>query len=182
MNGAVPLPALVGFHDLGRYFGSRFLRRGFRHVLVAVNDGRAWVVIDPRLDRIVIDASLPAHFDLALAWREAGLTVVATTIAPAPPPAPSLALAPMTCVAVVKRVLGLTRARILTPFALYRHLIGSLQHGSIVQSPDTGSAATAAAAHAYGGGPGAVRAAPAPAPGGVTAARSRGQHPHLGAR
>jgi hypothetical protein len=118
----MPQPALAAFHDGGRFPGRRFLRHGFRHVLVAINDGRAWLVVDPRRDRIEIDASLPANFDLAEAWRQAGLVVIATSVTAPDTPARPLPLAPLSCVEVVKRVLGLRLAWVHTPYALYRHL------------------------------------------------------------
>lgn len=141
---APPRRILVGFHDHGCFLGACLLRRGFRHVLAAIDDGRAWIVIDPRLDGIMIDASLPASFDLAGAWRAAGVTVVETHGMPRARPRP-WRLAPFTCVEVVKNVLSLRRPRIVTPFTLYRHLIGSLEHGSLVQSRDAGDATAATA-------------------------------------
>jgi hypothetical protein len=175
--------ALVGFHGAGRFVGSQFLRRGFRHVLVAINDGRAWMVIDPRLDRIVIDVSLPAEFDLARAWRDAGLTVIETAVASAVSPVRALVPAPMTCVEVVKRVLGLRRAAIMTPYSLYRHLTRRTKHGSIVQSLDPGAATVGAtAANLADRRPGIDRKATATSPCRLAAARSHGQHSYLGPR
>ncbi|MFO1188503.1 MAG: hypothetical protein U1E97_02660 [Alphaproteobacteria bacterium] len=180
-DDAATHPALVGFHDFGQFFGCGLLRRGFRHTLVAINDGRAWLVIDPRLDRIAIDASLPASFDLASAWHSAGITVVLTAAGPLRRPFRPVALAPLTCVEVVKRVLGVRRARILTPFGLYRHLIGSLQNGSLVQPFDTSVTATPIAAIRHNRRPRRDRTAAASASCGGDAARPGGQHPDLGA-
>nr|WP_196242375.1 hypothetical protein [Azospirillum oleiclasticum] len=99
----------------------RPLRPGFRHCLVALDDGRHWVVIDPmapRTDVAVLErAETP---DLPDRFRGLGLTVVPAAVdRDATRPA---AWAPFTCVEAVKRVLGLHAPFVLTPWQLHRHL------------------------------------------------------------
>jgi len=58
--------------------------------------------------------------DAAERWREAGFTVVGARVRePGRRPAPA---APLTCVEVVKRTLGIHARGILTPHRLYRAL------------------------------------------------------------
>src|SRR5687768_15224809 len=48
----------------------RWLRTGFRHCFVAVDDGVEWLTIDPLLHRLEVRASgLPSDFDLAGEYR-----------------------------------------------------------------------------------------------------------------
>lgn len=99
----------------------RCLRRGFRHVFVAVNDGTHWITLDPLSHRTEIAVQpVPADFDLAGYYRRKGLRVL-EIVPPAVPPR----LAPValcTCVEAAKRVLGIHHPFVVTPWQLYRHL------------------------------------------------------------
>ena len=64
--------------------------------------------------------AVPPHFDLVEWYRNQGLTVVETT--PIQPPRRAAPWRPFTCVEAVKRVLGITSAKILTPWDLYQYL------------------------------------------------------------
>jgi hypothetical protein len=105
----------VVFH--GR--GLRFLKPGFRHCFAAVDDGAAWLVADPRADRLVVRAHDRA-FDLAAFYRGHGCTVVELVL---PETAGRrIALRPLTCVEIVKHLLGLSAPGAFTPWRLYRRL------------------------------------------------------------
>lgn len=105
----------------------RMLRRGFRHCFVVLRqDAGDWLICDPLKDRI--DAQVvQARHDLALAeaYLAAGHRVCLgwTRIGARPvrPPLPEV----LTCVAIVKRLIGLRCRHVITPFQLHRHLVSS---------------------------------------------------------
>lgn len=101
----------------------RWLKKGFRHCFAALRTGDRWIVCDSlknQLEFSLID--LPYDFDLGKFYRGRGHTVVtgagservmtASTI-------PEL----MTCVTIVKRVIGIRSFWTLTPWQLFRLLI-----------------------------------------------------------
>ncbi len=100
----------------------KFLKPGFRHCYVLINDGERWTSIDPlsHVTEISVHHHVPADFDLAGWLRARGNRVV-----PAPlqrditKPAPFMLF---TCVEAVKRILGIHRRSVITPWQLYRHL------------------------------------------------------------
>ena len=117
-----PTRALVVFTDGQDIWWLRLLRPGFRHVLVALHRSGHWIIVNPlahvtRLD-LVADRS---GVDLAGWFRAQGHTVVETMTRR--PPRREAPWSPMTCVEVVKRLLGLHARWMLTPHALYRHLV-----------------------------------------------------------
>lgn len=98
------------------------LERGFRHCFAAVRDGSSWIVCDPLKHRIALTLPpLPADFDLAGFYAGQGHEVLVGRLRP-DRPRDRLAFAPLTCVAVVKRIIGIDAARVLTPRQLFRHL------------------------------------------------------------
>jgi hypothetical protein len=119
---------LVVFADHAGCPWLRPLRRGFRHCFVVLRAGSVWLACDPLKDRIELDAlDLPGQFDLAAFYREQGHRVL---VGQRPPPGTRrhFALAPLTCVTVVKRLLGIDAPWVWTPWQLYTHLSGS-EHG-----------------------------------------------------
>ena len=116
-----PAPALVVFAGETSLGCLRILRPGFRHCFVAVFRNDHWIICDPlchRTDLLVI--SKEAASDLGAWYRHHGLTVIATSVRPAP-----LRIAPLrpfTCVEAVKRVLGIHARSVNTPWQLYRYL------------------------------------------------------------
>lgn len=101
----------------------KFLSRGFRHVFAAVEEGSSWMICDPLKDRIELRLfDLPPGGDLADIFAEQGHRVLVGR-AVANRSRHKFALAPLTCVAVVKRLLGVRAARVLTPRQLYHHLL-----------------------------------------------------------
>tara|TARA_B100001989_G_scaffold251965_1_gene232584 strand:- start:952 stop:1401 length:450 start_codon:yes stop_codon:yes gene_type:complete len=98
----------------------KYLKEGFRHCFVVMCDGQRWVSIDPLAHHTEIYVQdCAADFDLP-AWLEAeGHVVVKTAIRQSIKPAPMM---PFTCVEAVKRVLGIHKRRVLTPWQLYQYL------------------------------------------------------------
>ncbi len=122
MSARTPQMALVVFvgHAECRWLGC--LRAGFRHCFVALRDGSTWLACDPLLDRIELSVlPVPADFDLAGFYVGRGHTVLCGLTKPGLPRR-SFGIAPLTCVAVVKRLLGVRAPWVLTPWQLCQHL------------------------------------------------------------
>ena len=97
------------------------LRPGFRHCFVLLHDGRHWISLDPLACHfeVCVDPVSP-DFDLPR-W----LTAQGCTVVPARLERRQRKAAPamiFSCVEAVKRVLGLHRRFIITPWQLYCHL------------------------------------------------------------
>jgi hypothetical protein len=116
-------PALLVFCDDTEIAWLRWLKPGFRHVFVALPVAGGWITVDPLSTRLEVEYHpLPADTDLAAWFRMRGHHVLET---PVRPPLPAQwPLAPLTCVSVAKRVLGISAPLIVTPWQLYRHLGG----------------------------------------------------------
>ena len=100
----------------------RFLKPGFRHCYVLLNDGERWTSIDPlsHVTEISVHHHVPVDFDLP-GWLEArGNRVVKAPVCRDVTKAAPFML--FTCVEAVKRVLGVHKRSVFTPWQLYRHL------------------------------------------------------------
>ena len=100
----------------------KFLRPGFRHCYVLINDGERWTSIDPlsHVTEISVHHHVPADFDLPGWLGSRGNHVVRAPLRrDVTRPAPFMLF---TCVEAVKRVLGIHRRSVLTPWQLYQHL------------------------------------------------------------
>ena len=127
--------AWVVFNDEGSIWWLRWLRPGFRHCFVIINDDDHWIAIEPLASCLEVSVlPPPPDFNLPDWFRgqghhvvPAGLVRQVESIAP---------LAFLNCVEVVKRVLGLRMMHIVTPYQLYRHLMRQLP--SAISSHPTG--------------------------------------------
>ena len=145
-GGAAPQRALAVFHGEGVGFWPRvFGRPGFRHCFITLNDGRAWIVIDPCSDGTRIAANIAATADLAAHYRGLGYAVVETAVADSRGRY-GLPWA-FTCVEAVKRILCVHGWWVWTPYQLYRCLEKE-SHGKHLQSAQAESTAAAASAAA----------------------------------
>lgn len=98
----------------------KILKEGYRHCYVLINDGKHWITIDPLsnyMDVTVHDLSL--DFNLPLWMRNRGYIIVAADIQHLDKQAPWM---PFSCVEAVKRVLGIHKSFMLTPWQLYKYL------------------------------------------------------------
>jgi hypothetical protein len=100
----------------------RFLKPGFRHCYVLLNDGERWTSIDPlsHVTEVSVHHHVPADFDLP-GWLESR----GNRVLKAPMRRDITRAAPFmlfTCVEAVKRVIGVHSRGIVTPWQLYRHL------------------------------------------------------------
>jgi hypothetical protein len=133
-QGRLPQQALVIFvgHTDCRWLGG--LRAGFKHCFVALNDGRTWVTCDSLKDRIELRAlPLPAEFDLGSFYASRGHIVLHGLTRPGLPRG-LVAVVPLTCVTVAKRLLGVRAPWVLTPRQLWWHLRNA-GHGFVEVRP-----------------------------------------------
>ncbi|MDG4574803.1 MAG: hypothetical protein P9C36_05865 [Defluviicoccus sp.] len=114
--------ALVVFTGMTGIRWLKALRAGFRHCFVVVFQGDTAIVCDPLSNQMLLGSVRPATPAVVADWYcERGFTVVATEIREAP--RRGARLRPLTCVEIVKRVLGIRAPFVLTPWQLYRHLL-----------------------------------------------------------
>jgi hypothetical protein len=105
----------------------KMLKPGFRHCFVLLNDGKHWVSLDPLSNYTdVMVHAVPADFNFPLWLADRGHKVMPTKLNRDKKPAPWMVF---TCVEAVKRVLGIHKRTILTPWQLYRHLQSSFNQG-----------------------------------------------------
>lgn len=136
-------PVLVVFADHAECPWLRPLRRGFRHCFAVLRQEPLWLACEPLKDRIELAVlDLPADFDLAGFYVERGYRVLLGR-RPMPGPRRRFAPVPLTCVSVVKRLLGIGAPWVWTPWQLYAHLHGPA-HRFLVWMP-LGGAVTASA-------------------------------------
>lgn len=111
--------ALAVFHGDSDHVLARFLKPGFRHVFVAVQNGNYWIMVDGCEGVPVVEVIAPSDFDMAEYFRAMGFTVVETEQRGKAPGAP---LAVANCVGLAKAVLCLRAPFAITPYGLYKHL------------------------------------------------------------
>ncbi len=111
--------ALVVFHDHGAHCLDRFLKPGFRHCFVAIDDGHCWISIDGQVGVPVLQAVAPTDYDLAAFYRVQGHAVAETTRGTASTRLPFINA---NCVGATKIVLGIRAPSVLTPWQLYKYL------------------------------------------------------------
>jgi hypothetical protein len=117
-------PVLVVFADHAGCPWLRPLRRGFRHCFVVIRMHSVWLACEPLKDRIELNAlAVPDDFDLPAFYCQQGHRVLLGERVPMRARA-RIALAPLTCVTVVKRLLGIDAPWVWTPWQLYAHLSG----------------------------------------------------------
>lgn len=121
MPQAAEPQALVAFGGCSELPWLRLLRPGFRHCFLLRRHAAGWLLYDPRSDRTELTLWPPCGAQpLINALKERGYIVVPAAIPPeSRQPAP---LGLFTCVEAVKRVLGIRRRWLLTPWQLYRWL------------------------------------------------------------
>ena len=99
----------------------KILKRGVRHCFVILNDGKHWIAMDPLANTTEITVpEAPIDFDLPRWLKTQGYTVQPAVIASLRAPAP---ITMFSCVESVKRVLGIHKRLIITPWQLYKYLI-----------------------------------------------------------
>ena len=98
----------------------KILKRGYRHCAILLNDGKHWITVDPLSNYTDINVhDVPLEFNLPLWMRDQGYTITTAPIQRTNTPAP---WGIFSCVESVKRVLGIHKRRIITPWQLYKYL------------------------------------------------------------
>lgn len=98
----------------------RYLKRGFRHCFLILNDGKHWIAVDPLASTIEVTIpEAPIDFDLPRWLQTQGYTVQRAPINRNTKPAP---ITIFSCVESIKRILGIRKRRIITPWQLHQHL------------------------------------------------------------
>lgn len=104
----------------------RLLRPGFRHCFAALGDDAGWTVLEPLSGRLLVARlPVPGGFDLPGFYRRAGLRVLGPFTPGEASPQRLPPLAPFTCVALCRALLGAGMPMAWTPFQLFRALGGN---------------------------------------------------------
>jgi len=120
IDEAPALKAWVVFSGQADLHWLKILKPGFRHCYVILNDGKHWTSIDPLSNYTDISVhNMPAGFDLPLWMQSRGHTILP---APLERPKKQAPWMPFSCVEAVKRILGIHKYFMLTPWHLYRYL------------------------------------------------------------
>lgn len=131
LNAILPQQAYVVFTGRTDLQWLKWLKPGFRHCFVLLNDGRQWLSLDPLSNHMEVQVynHLSGEFDLPGWLKKRGYSVVKAPVNRSHKRAAPVML--FTCVEAVKRVLGLHKARILTPWQLYRYLTTTPKQGDL---------------------------------------------------
>jgi hypothetical protein len=98
----------------------KFLKKGFRHCFLILNDGSNWITYDPMFSCTEITVHKTSiNFDLPNWFIKNGYTIISSHIIKQKNMAP---ISIFNCVESVKRVLGIHNLFIITPYQLYKHL------------------------------------------------------------
>ncbi|MCB1531741.1 MAG: hypothetical protein KDJ35_02615 [Alphaproteobacteria bacterium] len=112
--------AWVVFNGQADLFWLKILKPGYRHCSVLLNDGAHWITVDPLSNYTdVMVHNLPGDFDLPLWLKDRGYVVAPAPLLRPLTPAP---MAMLSCVGSVKRILGIRKRFIFTPWQLFKYL------------------------------------------------------------
>ncbi len=113
--------AIVVFEDRASAPSLRWLRPGFRHCFCLVRRPCGWVVCDPLKSRLTLEVvALYDETELLQHYRRLGMTALVGNAVGST--RRDGLIRPLTCVEVVKRILGLRAPGVWTPYQLYRAL------------------------------------------------------------
>lgn len=113
--------ALIVFSDNTGVWWLKYLKAGFRHCFVILETDRGCVWVDPLSSSFTIKILEGYELNSLVRWyRDTGMKVVAVPVLPHS--AKPFAWAPMTCVEVVKRLIGIHDPFVLTPWQLYKNI------------------------------------------------------------
>lgn len=117
----------------GNLWHQRFLKKGFGHVFVIMSDGRQWLKLDPRVNRLepeILGCSRDVY--MPKVYRHLGYSVVKIVLNEQK--SPKNIFRPfwfLTCIEIIKYIIGLKLPFCYTPYSLYKKLlkINKLQYG-----------------------------------------------------
>jgi len=111
--------ALVVFSDNAGAWWLRLLKPGFRHCFVILETDRGCIWLDPLSNGFTVKPLEGYEMAGLLKWyKDQGMRVLKVNVNETSSHTHSWA--PMTCVEVVKRLIGLHEALVLTPWQLYQ--------------------------------------------------------------
>ncbi len=97
------------------------LKKGYRHCFILINDGEQWISIDPMANYMdVVVHHVPCEFDMPNWLLERGHRVIPACLNVDVSRAAPLML--FTCVEACKRILGIHKRFIFTPWQLFKYL------------------------------------------------------------
>ena len=100
----------------------KMLKKGYRHCFIIMMQGERWILIDPRADKTDIRLlPHPVSFNFPRYFIQQGKTVIKARGIETP--SKIMPVFPCSCVETVKRVLGIHRRWVITPYQLYKSLI-----------------------------------------------------------
>ncbi|MGI9485672.1 MAG: hypothetical protein ACR2RF_07280 [Geminicoccaceae bacterium] len=118
----VPSKILVVFVEQTECYYLRWLKQGFKHCFVALQISDRWVICDSLKNKMVFSIiELPSDFRLSEFYRDRGYIVIAGH-GSAQRQSSSIIPEILTCVAVVKRIIGIRSFWTFTPWQLFRLL------------------------------------------------------------
>jgi len=111
--------ALIVFSDNTGVWWLKYLKAGFRHCFIILETDRGCVWVDPLSSSFTIKILEGYELNSLVRWyRDTGMRVVA--VSEQPHGQQPFVWAPMTCVEVVKRLIGIRDPFVLTPWQLYK--------------------------------------------------------------
>ncbi|SCA55383.1 conserved hypothetical protein [Candidatus Terasakiella magnetica] len=116
--------ALIVYSDNTGVWWLRFLRAGFRHCFIILETDRGTIWVDPLSNNLTL--KILEGYELAglIRWyRDMGMHVQSVCLDDNK--VKSFPWAPMTCVEVVKRLVGIRNPFIITPYQLYLSIKGT---------------------------------------------------------
>lgn len=115
------MKAIVVFRENQGLWWLRFLKSGFRHCFIILETDRGCVWVDPVSNRFSIKILEGHELKGLVAWyRNMDMKVLEVSVLDSP--GKSFIWAPLTCVEVVKRLIGLNTMFICTPWQLYKYI------------------------------------------------------------
>ncbi len=98
-----------------------FLKSGFKHCFLVLEDGGCFFVVDPLASKIQLMTLHIIGDSFISEFEKLGMTVVKTDINDKE--VLSWKFGIFTCVEVVKRILGIYSFKVITPYQLYKYLL-----------------------------------------------------------
>ena len=100
----------------------KILKKGYRHCFVLINDGQRWFSIDPlsAYTEVQVYHHILPSFDLPSWLQSRGYQIIKTSIERQHKRSAPIMV--FSCVEVIKRVLGIHKRFIFTPWQLYQFL------------------------------------------------------------
>lgn len=99
----------------------KFLHKGFKHCFLVLEDNGYFFIVDPLASKIELMTFHILSNSFFAEFENCGMKVVKVSINKNI--SSSWKFGIFTCVEVVKRILGISSVKIITPYQLYKHLL-----------------------------------------------------------